>query len=185
MHSEEPTLRVELKRVAVHWQHCTLGPVPAGELYQLARSGAIFDCLRISVALSSPCSCLAVASPPLSPAIVIIATAECRLTRTVTGTGTATAIAIGVVVVVISIQTAATTDTVLPAADSAAAVRARCHPCRVGGPVSGVVVDNDAVTVDAPVRRHRRSRRRARVLEPWKMGTYVTYPYLGYHKDRV
>jgi hypothetical protein len=31
MHSEEPTLGVELKRVAVHWQHCTLGPVPAGK----------------------------------------------------------------------------------------------------------------------------------------------------------
>jgi hypothetical protein len=30
MHSEEPTLGVKLKRVAVHWQHCTLGPVPAG-----------------------------------------------------------------------------------------------------------------------------------------------------------
>ena len=23
------------------------------------------------------------------------------------------------------------------------------------------------------------------LLEPWKMGTYATYPYLGYHKDRV
>ena len=71
-------------------------------------------------------------------------------------------IAIGVIVIVISICTAATTDAVLPAADSAAAVRARCHPCRVGGPVSGVVVDNDAVAADAPVRRHCRSRRRAR-----------------------
>jgi len=29
MHSEEPTLGVELKRVAVHRQHCTLGPVPS------------------------------------------------------------------------------------------------------------------------------------------------------------
>ena len=54
MHSEEPTLGVELKRVAVHRQHCTLGPVPAGELNQLARAGAIFDRLRISVASSSP-----------------------------------------------------------------------------------------------------------------------------------
>jgi hypothetical protein len=75
MHSEEPTLGVELKRVAVHRQHCTLGPVPAGELNQLARAGAIFYCLRISVASSSPCSRLAVALPPLSPTIVIIATA--------------------------------------------------------------------------------------------------------------
>jgi len=31
MHSEEPTLRVELKRVAVHRKHCTLGPVPSGK----------------------------------------------------------------------------------------------------------------------------------------------------------
>ena len=54
VHSEEPTLEVELKRVAVHRQHCTLGPVPAGELNQLARAGAIFDRLRISVASSSP-----------------------------------------------------------------------------------------------------------------------------------
>ena len=75
MHSEEPTLGVELKRVAVHRQHCNLGPVPAGELNQLARTGAIFDCLRISVASLSPCSCLAVALPPLLPTIVIIATA--------------------------------------------------------------------------------------------------------------
>jgi hypothetical protein len=75
MHSEEPTLGVELKRVAVHRQHCTLGPVPAGELNQLARAGAIFDRHLISVASSSPCSRLAVALPSLSPAIVIIATA--------------------------------------------------------------------------------------------------------------
>ena len=75
MHSGEPTLRVKLKRVTVHRQHCTLGPVPAGELNQLARAGAIFDCLCISVASSSPCSRLAVASPPLLPTIVIIATA--------------------------------------------------------------------------------------------------------------
>ena len=45
--------------------------------------------------------------------------------------GTGTAIAIGVVVVVISIRTAATTYTVLPATNSAADVRARCHPCVV------------------------------------------------------
>jgi hypothetical protein len=31
MHSKEPTLGVELNRVAVHRQHCTLGPVPAGK----------------------------------------------------------------------------------------------------------------------------------------------------------
>jgi hypothetical protein len=31
MHSEDPALGVELKRVAVHRQHCTLGPVPAGK----------------------------------------------------------------------------------------------------------------------------------------------------------
>jgi hypothetical protein len=75
MHSEKPMLGFKLKRVAVHRQHCTLGPVPAGELNQLAPAGAIFDCLCISVASSLPCSRLAVASPPLSPAIVIIATA--------------------------------------------------------------------------------------------------------------
>jgi hypothetical protein len=75
MHSEEPMLGVELKRVAVHRQHCTLGPVPAGELNQLACAGAIFDCLCISVASLLPCSCLDVALPPLLPAIVIIATA--------------------------------------------------------------------------------------------------------------
>ncbi len=34
MHSEDPALGVELKRVAVHWQHCTLGPVPAGKNIQ-------------------------------------------------------------------------------------------------------------------------------------------------------
>ena len=34
MHSGEPTLRVELKRVAVYRQHCTLGPVPAGKNLQ-------------------------------------------------------------------------------------------------------------------------------------------------------
>ena len=31
LHSEEPTHGVKLKRVAVHRQHCTLGPVPAGK----------------------------------------------------------------------------------------------------------------------------------------------------------
>jgi hypothetical protein len=31
MHSEDPALGVELKRVAVHRQHCTLGLVPAGK----------------------------------------------------------------------------------------------------------------------------------------------------------
>ncbi len=61
-----------------------------------------------------------------------------------------TAIAIGIMAVVIPIRTAATTDAVLPAADSADAVRERCRCCPVGGPVGGVVVDDDAVTVDAP-----------------------------------
>ena len=63
--------------------------------------------------------------------------------------GTATAIAIGVVVVIIPIHAAATTDTVLPATDSATTVQVRCHHCCVRGPVSGVVV-NDAVAADAP-----------------------------------
>ena len=31
MPTEEPALGVKLKRVAVHRQHCTLGPVPAGK----------------------------------------------------------------------------------------------------------------------------------------------------------
>ncbi len=66
------------------------------------------------------------------------------------GTGTATAIAIGIVAIVIPICTAATTDAVLPAADSANAVREHCHCCRVGGPIGGVVVDDDAFTADAP-----------------------------------
>ncbi len=65
-----------------------------------------------------------------------------------TGMGTGTGIAVGVIVIVVSIHTAATTDTVLPTADSATAVRVRCHPCRIGGPVSGIVVDEDAVTAD-------------------------------------
>ena len=124
-----PALGVKFKRVAVHQQHCTLGPVPAGELNQLARAGAIFDCLCISIASR----CL---TPPLAR--------DChhrdcrrRQTRTGTGTGTGmgtgtgTGIAIGVVVIVVSIHTAATTDTVLPTADSATAVRACCHPCHV------------------------------------------------------
>ena len=62
----------------------------------------------------------------------------------------ATVIAIGIVVIVVSIRTSATTDAVLPAADSAAAIRASCNPCRVGGPVGGIVIDNDAVAADAP-----------------------------------
>ena len=67
MPSKEPALGVELKRVAVHRQHCTLGPVPAGELNQLASAGPISDCLRISVALSLPCSHLAITLPPFCP----------------------------------------------------------------------------------------------------------------------
>jgi len=31
MPSKDPVLGVEFKRVAVHRQHCTLGPVPAGK----------------------------------------------------------------------------------------------------------------------------------------------------------
>jgi hypothetical protein len=63
---------------------------------------------------------------------------------------TATAITIGVVVIVIPIRTAATTNAILPAADSATAFQARCHPCRVGGPVGSVVVDNNTVAADTP-----------------------------------
>jgi hypothetical protein len=63
---------------------------------------------------------------------------------------TATAIAISVVVIVIPIYIAATTNTVLPTANSVAAVRAHCCCCRVRGPISGVVDDNDAVVADAP-----------------------------------
>ena len=69
------TLGVELKRVTVHCQHCTLGPVPADELNFLTRAGTISDCLCISIASLSSCSHLPIASPPLSPAIVIIVTA--------------------------------------------------------------------------------------------------------------
>ena len=45
-----------------------------------------------------------------------------------------TAIAIGIVAVVILIRTAATTDAVLPVADSATAVQECYHRCRVGAP---------------------------------------------------
>ena len=64
-------------------------------------------------------------------------------------TGTVTAIAIGIVAVVIPIRTAATTDTVLPAAYSADAVRERCCCCRVGGPMGGAVVNDNAFAADA------------------------------------
>ncbi len=62
---------------------------------------------------------------------------------------TETAIAIGVMVIFIPIRTAATTDAVLPAADSAAAVRVHCHPCPFGGLIGGIVVNNNTIAVDA------------------------------------
>ena len=62
----------------------------------------------------------------------------------------ATAIAIGIVAVVIPIRTAATTGAVLPTTDSAVAVRERCRCCCVGGPLSGIVIDDDAIAADAP-----------------------------------
>ncbi len=61
-----------------------------------------------------------------------------------------TVITICIVVVVIPIFAAATTNTVLPAANSATTVRARCRCCHIRGPVGGVVVDGDAVTAYAP-----------------------------------
>ena len=61
----------------------------------------------------------------------------------------ATAIAISFVFVVIPIRAAATTDPVLPAADSVVSVWAHCHHCRVRGPVCGVVLDNDTIAADA------------------------------------
>ncbi len=42
------------------------------------------------------------------------------------------------------------TNAVLPAAESANAVRERCHCCRVGGPVGGVVVDDDVIAAYSP-----------------------------------
>ena len=54
-----------------------------------------------------------------------------------TGTATATTIATGIVAVIIPIHTAATTNAVLPAANSARA------------PVGSVVVDDDAIPADA------------------------------------
>jgi hypothetical protein len=60
------------------------------------------------------------------------------------------AILIGNVAGIIRICTAATTDAVLLAANSTAAFRGRCHRCRVGGPVGGVDVNNDAIVADAP-----------------------------------
>ena len=65
-------------------------------------------------------------------------------------TVTAIAISISVVVIVIPVYIAATTNTVLPTANSAAAVRAHCYRCRVRGPVSSVVADDNAVVADAP-----------------------------------
>ena len=61
---------------------------------------------------------------------------------------TATVIAIGIVAVVIPIRTAATTNPILPTANSAAAVQEHCHRCRIRGPVG--VVDNNAVAADTP-----------------------------------
>ena len=61
-----------------------------------------------------------------------------------------TAIVIDIVAVVIPIRTAATTDTILPATNSANAIRERCHCCRIRGPGGGVVDDNDSVAADAP-----------------------------------
>jgi hypothetical protein len=66
-----------------------------------------------------------------------------------TGMGIATAIAIGIMVIVVHIRTAATTNAILPATDSAAAVRARCHRCHIGGPVGSVVVDDDVAPMAA------------------------------------
>ena len=64
MPSGKPALGVELMRVDVNRQHCTLRPVPSGELNQLSCAGTISDCFCISVTSSLPCSCLAVASTP-------------------------------------------------------------------------------------------------------------------------
>jgi len=44
MPSDKPALGVELMRVNVNCQHCTLRPVLANELNQLAHAGAISDC---------------------------------------------------------------------------------------------------------------------------------------------
>ena len=66
------------------------------------------------------------------------------------GTTTATAIAIGIVAVIIPICIAANTGAVLPAADSAAAVRERCRRCCVRFPVCGIVLGDDAIAADAP-----------------------------------
>jgi hypothetical protein len=106
MPSEEPALGVKLKRVAVHRQHCTLGPVPVGELNQLACAGAVSDCLRISVTSHLPCSRLAIASPPLLTAIVIIATTV----PAQQGRGRRWRLPFGIVAVVIPIRTVATTN---------------------------------------------------------------------------
>jgi hypothetical protein len=67
MPSDKPALGVELMRVNVHQQHCTLGLVPTDELNQLARTGTISNCLCISVAALLSCSPLAVTLPPLFP----------------------------------------------------------------------------------------------------------------------
>ena len=134
MPTEEPPLGVKLKRVAVHRQHCTLG--------RHIRLPSHLRCLVL--ALQSSCRCLA---PPFARHRHH-RDRRCHPTRM--GTATATAIAIGIVAVVIPIRTAATTDAVLPAVNSAAAVREHCHHCRVRAPVGSVVVNDDAIAADAP-----------------------------------
>jgi hypothetical protein len=58
-----------------------LPPLPSGQdpppldRRELAPAGATFNCLCIFAASSLPCSRLAIASPPLLPDIIIIATA--------------------------------------------------------------------------------------------------------------
>ena len=137
MPSDKPALGVELMRVNVHRQHFTLRTVLANELNQLTRSDAISNCLCISAASLSPCSHLAVASPPLLPP-----SSSSRPLSPLNKVWTATAIAIGIVVVIITVRAAATTDAAVPTAkNSAATVRAGCHRSRIGGPVGGVVGD--------------------------------------------
>jgi hypothetical protein len=97
--------------------------------------------MRFTIKLQQKCQ--DVAPPTLSDH-------RCRPTRTGTVTVTATVIAISILAVVIPIRTAATTDPILPTADSTAAVREHCRRCRVGGLICGVVIDSNVIAADAP-----------------------------------
>ena len=95
------------------WSHTTSS-------INLARAGAIADCLCILVASLLPCSRIALTLPPLSPAIIILVTTVAI--RQQRGWQRQLPSASWVV---IPIGPAATTDAILPAINSATVVRTR------------------------------------------------------------